>query len=81
MAPERLHKKSYNHKADVWAIGALFYNLLTGHDIFGGQTIEAFYKDVDRGRVDFKKDLKLSLEGLDFINGCLQQDVKKRLSW
>jgi len=46
MAPERLNEGSYNHKADVWAIGVLYYNLLTGHDLFSGRTIEEFKQNV-----------------------------------
>ena len=40
MAPEILfvsEQKSYNHKIDVWALGALFVHLLTGSPIFIGE--------------------------------------------
>lgn len=36
MAPEVLAGQLYNHKADVWSIGCLFYELLTGFMPFTG---------------------------------------------
>ena len=30
MAPEVLQNKEYGHKRDVWAIGALYYQIITG---------------------------------------------------
>ena len=31
MAPEILAGKSYDHKVDVWSLGTVFYEMLTGH--------------------------------------------------
>jgi serine/threonine-protein kinase ULK/ATG1 len=36
MAPEVLGGQYYNHKADVWSIGCLFYELITGFMPFTG---------------------------------------------
>jgi serine/threonine protein kinase len=35
MAPEALFGKSYGHKRDVWALGAMYFQLITGKYIFG----------------------------------------------
>jgi serine/threonine protein kinase len=35
MAPEVLFGKKYGHKRDVWALGAMYYQLITGQYIFG----------------------------------------------
>lgn len=29
MAPELMHRKSYNYKVDLWSIGVLLYSMLT----------------------------------------------------
>lgn len=81
MAPERLNNKKYNHKSDVWAIGILYFNLLTGKSVFDGATEDEFRQSVARGLVKFPQKLDLSLDGLNFINGCLQQNIAERLSW
>ncbi|MFM7855461.1 MAG: protein kinase domain-containing protein [Flammeovirgaceae bacterium] len=36
MAPEIFQKEGYGHKADVWSIGCLFYQLLFGFLPFQG---------------------------------------------
>ncbi len=36
MAPEILNGKLYNHKADVWSLGIVFFELLTGFTPFNG---------------------------------------------
>jgi serine/threonine-protein kinase ULK/ATG1 len=30
MAPEVLEKRAYNHKADIWSLGVLIFELMTG---------------------------------------------------
>lgn len=34
MAPEILEKRSYNYKADIWSLGVIIFELLTGHTPF-----------------------------------------------
>lgn len=46
MAPEVLNGIRYNHKADVWSLGILFFELITGFTPFTG-----------RDREDLKKNL------------------------
>ena len=36
MAPEMLSNKSYNNKIDLWSLGVLTYELLTGEKPFLG---------------------------------------------
>lgn len=40
MAPEVLNGARYNHKADVWSLGILFFELLTGFTPFTGRDRE-----------------------------------------
>ena len=35
MAPEALFGNKYGHKRDVWALGAMYFQLITGKYIFG----------------------------------------------
>jgi serine/threonine-protein kinase ULK/ATG1 len=39
MAPEVLDGDLYNHKADVWSLGCLFFELVTGFPPFTGNNI------------------------------------------
>lgn len=37
MAPEILQGKKYDHKVDVWSLGTVFYEMLTGFTPFTGR--------------------------------------------
>ena len=37
MAPEVLNDKKYDHSADVWSLGCIFYELMTGYTPFTGR--------------------------------------------
>ena len=38
MAPEQLEGRSADHRADVWALGALLYEMVSGEKAFRGQS-------------------------------------------
>lgn len=81
MAPEVLGGKKYDHKADIWSLGALFYEMITGFTPFTGMNQRDLQRNLTKGEYKFPKSLKLSLEGLNFLNSCLQYDPEKRISW
>jgi serine/threonine-protein kinase ULK/ATG1 len=71
MAPEVLRGARYNHKVDVWSLGIVFYEMLTGFTPFTGRNKDDLKKNLEKGNYRFPKHIKLSLEGLDFLNCCL----------
>lgn len=75
MAPEVLNGKYYNHKADVWSLGIILFEMITGFTPFTGQNKDDLSKNLDKGIYKLPKEIKLSLEGLDFLNCCLQFDA------
>ena len=81
MAPEVLRGAKYNHKVDVWSLGIVFYEMLTGFTPFTGRNKDDLKKNLEKGNYRFPKHIKLSLEGLDFLNCCLQYNSEERLSW
>jgi len=38
MPPEALNSNKYSHKSDIWAIGVIFYEMLTGSTPWTGRT-------------------------------------------
>lgn len=81
MAPEVLNGKRYNHKADVWSLGIVFFEMIAGFTPFTGRDKADLKRNLELGNYRLPKQLKLSLAGLDFLNCCLQFDQEKRLSW
>ncbi len=81
MAPEVLQGQMYNHKADVWSIGCLFYELLTGFMPFFGTSHADLRNNLNKGTYKIPKTVQLSLEGVAFLNSCLKYNPNERLSW
>jgi serine/threonine-protein kinase ULK/ATG1 len=71
MAPEILRGDMYGPKVDVWSLGTIFFEMLTGFSPFTGTNKEDLKKNLDKGNWMFPKHIQLSLEGLDFLNCCL----------
>ena len=80
MAPEQLSTywgrgSGYSHKIDVWAIGVIFYQMLTGMFMFcvGRETkrkdaMSALYKQIKRGTWSWPADITICLDTFDFLN-------------
>lgn len=39
MAPELLYRQNYDYKVDVWALGMIFYALVTGIFVYDAQNM------------------------------------------
>jgi serine/threonine-protein kinase ULK/ATG1 len=61
MAPEVLNGKFYNHKADVWSLGIVFFEMITGFTPFTGRDKNDLKRNLEAGVYKLPKKLKLSL--------------------
>ena len=80
MAPEVLEGNKYDHSADVWSLGCIFYEMLTGFSPFTGTNQTNLLENIAKGDYKFPKTLKFSLQGLSFLNMCLQYNHELRPS-
>ena len=71
--------KMYDEKCDIWSLGAITYEMLTGINLFKAKNIEELKNNVEKGNYYLKVD-DLSNEMLSFLNCMLQYDPEKRLS-
>ena len=70
MAPEVLLGYDYDHKADVWSLGCMYFELLTGSMPFTANDLVNLKKNLKNGTYSIPKTVKLSLEGASFLNKC-----------
>ncbi len=81
MSPEQARGKPVDRRADIWAFGAVFYEMLTGARLFGvGETIAETLASVVKDAPDFGKlpaDTPPHIRRL--LERCLRKDVKTRL--
>jgi len=80
MAPEQAKGQTADARADVWAFGAIFYELLTGGRTFGGETVSEVISEVLKTEPDWRR---LPAETPDTIRRllrrCLRKDRARRL--
>lgn len=81
MSPEQARGKSVDRRADIWAFGAIVYELLTGTRAFEGDdvsvTLASVIKD-DPKWATLPEHLPPSITRL--LRRCLEKDPKRRLS-
>jgi serine/threonine protein kinase len=75
MAPELLDGKLYGHKADIWSLGCLLYEMLVGNPPFSGNNIRSLKINIHKGKYTIPSHISLSDNCIDFITRCLKFDV------
>ena len=83
-APEVINK-SYGPQADVWALGCVLYELLTGRQAFPvqeGDTEKTFYTRILAGKIDMTAPVwkKITPEAKELLGHMLEVDPTKRWS-
>ena len=68
----------YDFQSEIWAIGIVTYNLLTGGSPFYASSKNDIMDKLKTGDYSFSPKVKTSSEIIDFIQMLLQDDPKKR---
>ena len=68
----------YNEKCDIWSIGTVCYELMTGKKVFDVQTFDELVEKINEGKIEIPQ--TFSKEITSFLNSMLQIDDKKRSS-
>ena len=80
MAPEQARGYVVDHRADVWAFGAMLYQMLTGNRPFEGETISDTLASVLKLEPDWEALPAETPTGLRrLLHRCLQKDRRERL--
>ena len=54
-APEIILRKGYNEKIDIWALGIIIFNLITGCEVFKFENDEDLMDDIKYKKINFDK--------------------------
>jgi Tol biopolymer transport system component len=80
MSPEQARGKAVDKRADIWAFGAVLYEMLSGQKAFEGETVSDTLAAVLRADIDWSrlpKSTPAAVQGV--LRRCLDRDAKHRL--
>jgi eukaryotic-like serine/threonine-protein kinase len=80
MSPEQARGRSVDKRTDIWAFGCVFFEMLTGRNPFGGDTVS----DTIAGILEREPDWRLLPEATPatirrLLQRCLEKDLRRRL--
>ena len=72
--------EGYTEKEDIWSLGIIFYQLLTGEYLFHANDLEELMKKIEEGNYVIPMNKNFYKETVSFLNCMLQYNPDKRLS-
>jgi len=80
MSPEQAEGKSVDHRTDLWSLGVVFYEILSGSSPFTGENIQAIlYAIVHKSPIPIFELLRdIPEEAERILDKCLQKSPDKR---
>src|SRR6202453_1944882 len=76
MSPEQARGKVVDKRADIWAFGVVLYEMLTGKQLFAGETVSDTLAQVLTKEPDWEQ---VPAKVRRLLEACLQNDPKQRL--
>jgi Tol biopolymer transport system component len=76
MSPEQARGKPVDKRTDIWAFGAVLYELLTGEQLFQGEDLADTLAAVVRKEPDWNR---VPFEIRRLLKACLEKDPSRRL--
>jgi serine/threonine-protein kinase len=76
MSPEQARGETVDKRADIWAFGAVVYEMLTGAPLFKGNNVSEILAGVLKEEADFSR---LPSRVRKMLQSCLERDPRKRL--
>jgi serine/threonine protein kinase/Tol biopolymer transport system component len=76
MSPEQARGMPVDKRADIWAFGVVFFEMLTGKRLFEGETVSDMLADVLTKEPNWEQ---VPAKVRRLLQSCLQKDPKQRL--
>lgn len=81
MAPEIIKQNNYNTKVDLWSIGIILYEMITGIVPFKARNYIELIHKINTSPIYLPMTILISTECRDMINGLLQKNPHIRMDW
>lgn len=80
MAPEQAVGGHVDRRADIWSFGVVLWQMLSGKNLFGGETVAHVLANVINTPIDFGRLPNSTPRPIrELLKRCLDRDVKNRL--
>ena len=73
--------KKYDTKADLWSLGVIFYQMLTGKTPYTARSHSELMNNIENQEIVFPKCIHVTKEGLDLLLKLLQKKSDERMTW
>ena len=80
MAPEIWSGSQQDERVDIWSLGILFYELLTGFTPFESANMSELQNKLKAGSYLFPRHIPVSLEAVFLMDSMLQFDMRDRIT-
>eukprot|EP01117_Protostelium_nocturnum_P007657 TRINITY_DN2747_c0_g1_i1.p1 TRINITY_DN2747_c0_g1~~TRINITY_DN2747_c0_g1_i1.p1 ORF type:complete len:1175 (-),score=465.16 TRINITY_DN2747_c0_g1_i1:90-3614(-) len=85
-SPQLLFQRPYDPRSDLWSVGVIFYEMLTGGTLFKEvQTMDQLHKAINNQnwRISIPPEIRqnLSSECISLVHLLLERDDTRRISW
>ena len=81
MAPEILQNNKYDNKADIWSLGVIFYELLTGKTPFNVKKYDDLIYSIKNKEIIIPESLKITHNARDLLEKLLVKISINRITW
>ena len=78
MAPEMINRTGHDEKVDIWCVGVLLFELLTGDQAWAGENIETVKYNICNLIISWPE--KMNSLAADLISKILKSNPKERIS-
>ncbi|MCC6350325.1 MAG: serine/threonine-protein kinase [Candidatus Eisenbacteria bacterium] len=80
MAPEQARGRSVDRRADIWAFGVMLFEMLTGRQLFAGETVsDTIARILERAPDWGGLPARTPARVRELLRRCLEKDAKQRL--
>lgn len=83
IAPEILFNYADGHsfEVDIWSVGVILYTMIVGKPPFQKSDIKEIYRSIKENKYTYPEECIISQSAKDLINGLLELDPKKRMTF